>query len=230
MHELVTGLEADDGFSPIVRAAMAHLNLVLIHPFSDGNGCMSRCLQSLVLARENIIDPVFSSIEEYLGRNTQPYYDVLAEVGGGSWQPHRDPSPWVRFCLTAHLRQARTTLQRIKDSERLWEELGAVVRAAGITERTVDALYDAAIGFRVRNATYRATRGDEISEQAAGRDLRQLAAADLLTPVGEKRGRYYVASPQIRSIWQAIVESRKPRDDSDPFSAIATSAGDVASS
>jgi Fic family protein len=57
MHELVVGLETSDGFPPIVRAAMAHLNLVLVHPFRDGNGRMSRCLQTLVLTREGISTP-----------------------------------------------------------------------------------------------------------------------------------------------------------------------------
>lgn len=68
---------------------MAHLNLVMIHPFSDGNGRMARCLQTLVLAREGILEPEFSSIEEYLGRNTQDYYSVLAETSEGSWHPKK---------------------------------------------------------------------------------------------------------------------------------------------
>ena len=85
---------------------MAHLNLVMIHPFKDGNGRMARALQTLVLAREAILAPEFSSIEEYLGRNTPAYFDVLGQVGGGKWQPERDARPWVRFVLTAHYRQA----------------------------------------------------------------------------------------------------------------------------
>ena len=65
---------------PLVAAAMAHLNLVLVHPFSDGNGRMARCLQTFVLARDGLLAPEFSSIEEYLGRNTSAYYAVLAEA------------------------------------------------------------------------------------------------------------------------------------------------------
>ena len=61
--------------------------------------------------------PLFMSIEEYLGRNTQKYYDVLAEVGRGSWQPGNDARPWIRFILTAHLRQARTMLRRVRETE-----------------------------------------------------------------------------------------------------------------
>ena len=80
----------------------------MVHPFKDGNGRMARCLRSLVLAREGIpLSPVFLSIEEYLGRNTQAYPEVLAQVGDGEWQPYRESRPWIRFTLTAHLHQAR---------------------------------------------------------------------------------------------------------------------------
>jgi Fic family protein len=79
-----------------IRAAMAHLNLVMTHPFRDGNGRMSRCLQTLVLARDQILAPQFSSIEEYLGRNTQAYYRVLQQVGGNTWHPQHDARPWIR--------------------------------------------------------------------------------------------------------------------------------------
>jgi len=219
MHELVgrLGAEDDDDYPAMVRAAMAHLNLVLIHPFRDGNGRMARCLQTLVLAREHILEPVFCSIEEYLGRNTIPYYDILAEVGGGSWQPERDASAWVRFSLTAHLRQARTMLRRIKEAERLWEELERLAALRSLPERTIPVLYDAAIGLRVRNSTYRAISEDEITEHTASRDLRQLVDAGVLVPHGEKRGRFYRSSKELGGVFQTIIDARDPRDDSDPF-------------
>lgn len=81
VQELVHELESDVTTPAIVRAAMAHLNLVLIHPFRDGNGRMSRCIQTLVLAREQILAQELCSIEEYLGRNTDAYYRILAQVG-----------------------------------------------------------------------------------------------------------------------------------------------------
>jgi len=224
MTELVEQLSRDDaGIPSLVRAAMAHLNLVMIHPFKDGNGRMARCLQSLVLARQGVLSPVFMSIEEYLGKNTEDYYDVLGVVGGGSWQPQRNARPWVRFILTAHLRQARTLLQRVRESERLWERLEAFVAINGLPDRTMYALFDAAQGLRVRRATYRAIfedmAEDLISEQTATRDLRDMVVADLLVARGEKRGRYYVASPMVRAVWQEIIDSRDGRDNSDPFTA-----------
>ena len=91
----------DAGSGPaIIRGAMAHLNLAILHPFSDGNGRTARCLQTAVLAQDGVASPIFSSIAEYIGYNQQAYYDVRAEVGGGHWNPGRSAKPWIRFCIT----------------------------------------------------------------------------------------------------------------------------------
>lgn len=220
--ELVSSLAIPcaDG-TDIVQAGMAHLNLVMIHPFRDGNGRMSRCLQSLVLARSGVLAPVFMSIEEYLGRNTQQYYDVLGKVGRGSWHPENDARPWVRFTITAHLRQARTMLTRIYEAERLWVELERLVSQSRLPDRTLYVLFDAASRLRVRNSTYRATIDeageDSISEPTASKDLQRLVDAGLLVPNGEKRGRFYTAGAVLVQIRNDIRVGRSGRDDSDPF-------------
>jgi len=219
VRELVDDLNADEATPQLVRAAMAHLNLVMIHPFRDGNGRMARCLQSLVLARGGLLSPVFMSIEEYLGRNTDAYHGVLAEVGKGGWHPEHDARPWLRFTLTAHLRQARTMLRRVKESERLWLQLETVLDGKRLPYRTIYALFDAAHGLRVRNSTYRAELADKdgITLQTATRDLAELVGAGLLVARGQARGRHYVAGPALRDLSKAIIDARDPRDDSDPF-------------
>jgi len=205
--------------STIVTAAMAHLNLVMIHPFRDGNGRMARCLQSLILAQNGILSPVFMSIEEYLGRNTQSYYDILATVGGGSWQPSRDAGPWVRYILTAHLRQAQTLRRRVREAELLWMAFDEIVEKRGLPERSVVAVFDAAMGIRVRRGTYQKNfePEDDVSDQTASRDLRALVDAGLLVAQGEKRGRHYTASREIRELTAGIRSQSKARDNTDPF-------------
>lgn len=196
----------------LVKAAMAHLNLTMIHPFRDGNGRMARALQTMVLSREGILDPQFSSIEEYIGRHSNEYYSVLAQVGQGAWHPENDPLPWIKFALTAHYRQATDLLRRTRDLAKLWSELEALAKRMKINERTVNALAGAALGYRVRGPSYRAQA--DISEQQAKNDLRQLSDAGLLVPVGEKRGRYYVASNMLR---QVRLATKQERIEDDPF-------------
>jgi Fic family protein len=212
MQELIDSLNRHSNLPVMVRAAMAHLNLVMIHPFSDGNGRMGRALQTFVLSREGILDPTFSSIEEYLGHNTPAYYGVLAQVGRGAWHPEHDALPWLKFCLTAHYRQAETLLRRTKEMERLWNIIEDEVKRRKLNERVVLALSDAAYGSRVRNATYRGPA--EISDQVAGRDLLSLSEAGLLEPRGERRGRYYVAGEWLK---QAREQVRQPKTVTDPF-------------
>lgn len=204
--ELNDQLNASEEYPPMVRAAMAHLNLVMVHPFSDGNGRMARCLQTLVLAREGILESEFSSIEEYLGRNTQDYYDILAEVGKGRWAPRSDARPWLDFSLTAHHTQATTLLRRTKETDRVWSELERLVSDKKLPERVIYALSDATFGYRVRNATYLVIA--EVADSVASRDFKLLVDSGLLVPAGEKRGRAYIASSILIKIRE---RTREPK-------------------
>ncbi len=210
MKEFVETVQnCDDSIPVLIRAAMAHLNLVLIHPFSDGNGRMGRAVQTLVLARDGILPPEFSSIEEYLGsrNNTESYYSVLAEVGAGSWHPERDARPFVRFCLRAHLQQLITIDRRIREISRLFGDLETEISNRGLNPRMISALYDAAVGFRVRSMRYQS--GADVSPQVAARDLGLLVEQGLLEPHGEKRGRVYVGSQRLFDIREKCREARK---------------------
>ena len=213
MQDLADDLADSSDGETLVRGAMAHLNLVMIHPFKDGNGRMARALQTLVLARDRILAPQFSSIEEYLGRNTPAYYDVLGEVGGGTWDPSGDARPWIRFVLTAHYRQAETLARRIRETERLWAAIDETRASLGLEERTMGTLYNAAIGFKVRRPDH--IEYADVTERVATTDLTNLVKAGLLSPVGERRGRHYEASPTVKQVWDDIREERRPIPD--PF-------------
>jgi Fic family protein len=210
--ELVDALRAQGASSPLVRGAMAHLNLTLIHPFKDGNGRMARALQTLVIALGGSLHPVFSSIEEWLGENTQAYYDVLAATAQGEWSPHRSALPWVRFCLKAHYQQAGRMIRRNEEYDHLFTQVVRLAEGAGVHERSHLALFDAALGFRVTNQRYRAEA--EVSELVASRDLKGLVDLGLLVPQGEKRGRHYLAGETLR---RARAATRAPRSMLDPY-------------
>jgi Fic family protein len=193
---------------------MAHLNLVMIHPFRDGNGRMSRCLQTLVLAREQILAQDLCSIEEYLGRNTDAYYQILAEVGRGRWRPEGDALPWVRFCLTAHYVQAMSVLRRIRESQQLWLKLDELRLRHQLQERTLAALYDAAVGLRVRNTTYRTILRNQwqqdISSQVATLDLGAMVKVGLLDVHGSKRTTTYTAGEDVTVVAASVQRDRQP--------------------
>jgi Fic family protein len=201
LGELVDWLNEGDLEAPsYVRAAMAHFNLVGIHPWRDGNGRMSRALQTLVLGRDQITTPEFASIEEWLGtaRNTYDYYDALAEAQGGRWDPHEDMSRWVRFCLRAHHLQAQQVRRRLSEAGEVWILLEKQIDADGLNTRTVSALYEVFVNRRLRRSRYQLD--ESLSQGQAARDLRDLAARGWLTPYGETKGRFYAPGPRMQAI------------------------------
>lgn len=206
-------LPADRGVDPLVRAAMAHLNLVMIHPFRDGNGRMARVLQTQVLAQDEVLEPTFSSIEEWLGANTADYYAVLAAIGQGAWNPGNDAHLWVKFCLRAHHMQAQTLRRRFDEASRLWTALDDVVAEHRLPERATDALFDAARGLRVQRSTY--LKRVELEQRTATRDLSAMVDAGLLRSVGQTRARYYLADEPLAALHRQVRSSRPPLED--PF-------------
>ncbi|MCL2090692.1 MAG: Fic family protein [Micrococcales bacterium] len=202
MDELVADLARPDAEDPLVAAAMAHLNLVMIHPFRDGNGRMARAVQTLVLARGGVAEPEFASIEEWLGANTDDYYRVLAATGHDTWDPAGDAGLWVSFNLRAHHMQAQTVRSRWRRAQRTYELLDALLTTElahhHLPDRTLDALYTATLGFRLRRSPYASQTGTD--SRTASRDLKALVDAGLLRPVGATKGRHYVLGPQLDAV------------------------------
>ncbi|MFD5624498.1 Fic family protein [Streptomyces yangpuensis] len=214
MKELADWLNEGDLDAPVpVRASMAHLNLVKIHPWADGNGRTSRSLSTLVFSREDLMPPEFSSIEEWLGRaqNTYRYYDVLKEVGGEVWSPERDAGPWIKFALRAHHMQGQQAKRQVDVANRAWIRLGEEAAAEGLDERMLYALLPAFWGGRVRRTLYQ--QDAELSQQQAIRDLREMVRLEWLEPQGQARGRYYRAGTRMKPVLHAVRRSTKPPVD-----------------
>ncbi len=102
----MAGLNEKDDRPAVVRGAMAHLNLVQIHPFADGNGRIGRALHTLVMVRDGILDPEFAGIEKSIARDRTRYRESLAV--GPAWPGIREPTP-DRSCVSA---SARTCSRR----------------------------------------------------------------------------------------------------------------------
>lgn len=214
MRLLSKSLSTPTADDPLVRGAMAHLNLVMIHPFRDGNGRMARALQTMVLAQDQVVEPTFSSIEEWLGNNTQDYYDVLAATGHGAWNPDNDATLWVKFNLRAHHMQAQTMRRRFDEAEIQWRKIDELVAAHRLNDRIGAALFDALIGLRVTRPSY--VKLTELDERTATRDLVNAADIGLLEARGERRGRHYVAGEPLRQIQAELRAERKPLTDPYP--------------
>jgi Fic family protein len=198
MDEVVSWLADGDLEADVfVRAAMAHLNVISVHPFRDGNGRIARIIQSLVLARGGLGSPEFFSIEEYLGSHTADYYAALRETQGGSYQPERGATGWIAFCLDAHISQARRRLAQVEQAAARWQRLEDLADDRGWPERVVIGLEQSLIGGTDRSR-YAEEAG--VSPATASADLRRLLDAGLVEQRGRGRSSSYGASDALRAL------------------------------
>lgn len=202
VHDVARWLgSGDQTRHPVVRAAMAHLNMVSIHPFRDGNGRLARVVQSLVLAKEGLLRPELVSIEPYLGRHTREYYAVLEEVQGLAFDPHRDASAWVEFCIEAHVFEATERRRWLEIAYARHDFCERVAREEHYPDRIVIALDQALLGLPVMNADFR--READIAGPTATQDLQRLRRDGWLDQEGGGRSIRYVASKKLRERWSA---------------------------
>ncbi len=197
MDEVLAWLSEDEPETDVVvKAAMAHLNVTSVHPFRDGNGRIARIVQSLVLARGGLGAPEFFSIEEYLGEHTSDYYAALRETQGGSYQPERDATGWITFCLEAHIAQAKRRLTQVEQAAARWQHLEELVAQRGWPDRIVIALEQSLLGGTDRS---RYAKEADVSPATASADFRRLLDAGLVDQRGRGRSSAYVASDEVRA-------------------------------
>jgi Fic family protein len=134
------------------------------------------------------------SIEEYLGEHTDRYYSVLQEVQGGSYNPERDATAFVRLCIEAHLAQARRRLRQLDEAGKRWAYLEQLVHERGWPDRLVIALEQSLFDGTDR-ATYAAEA--DVSAPTATNDLRRLLDARLIEQQGRGRSTRYVATERL---------------------------------
>jgi fido (protein-threonine AMPylation protein) len=110
MEALVTSLHTGVSSDPVVRAAMAHLNLVMIHPFRDGNGRMARALATLVSTRSDIGEPEFSSIEQTATRDlaAPAAAGILTAYGNGRGRYYAACEPLKQIQESRRMRHIRS--------------------------------------------------------------------------------------------------------------------------
>jgi DNA-binding transcriptional ArsR family regulator len=128
----------------------------------------------------------------------------VPEAQGGSYQPDRDASGWVAFCVEAHLVQPRRRLAQLEAAVARWGHLESLVAEPGRPERLVIALEQSLIG-----GTERGSYGKEavVSRATASADFRRLLDAGLVEQRGRGKSTGYRASEELRSRVSRALES-----------------------
>jgi len=113
------GNEEHDG---VVRAGVAHLWFVTLHPFDDGNGRIARAIADLALARSERSSQRFYSMSAQIRQERAEYYDILERTQKGGM----DITPWMAWflgCLSRAIETAQGDLGTVLSKARFWESM-----------------------------------------------------------------------------------------------------------
>ena len=167
--------DASDKTDRVLRAALAHLWFVTIHPFDDGNGRIARAIADWALARSEDSPQRFYSMSAQIRHERNDYYEILEQTQKGTL----DITPWMQWflgCLGRAFEGTETTLAGVLRKARFWEKHAR----APVNERQRDIVNRLLDGFEGKLTTTKWARIEECSHDTALRDIHTLIDMGLL--------------------------------------------------
>jgi Fic family protein len=191
MGNFVAWANADTGEPLIIKAGLAHLWFVTLHPFDDGNGRIARAVGDLFLARADGGTQRYYSLSAQIQRERKAYYQILERTQRGSL----DVTAWLAWFLNAlqhALDAAQQGLAAVLNKARFWQRWAQ----QAFNERQVLMLNRVLDGADLRLNTRQWARLARCSTDTALRDLQQLLALGVIERLpGGGRSTAYGLSP-----------------------------------
>ena len=175
MRAFLDWFEAPAEADPVLRAGLAHLWFVTVHPFEDGNGRIARAVADMALARSEDSSQRFYSMSSQIRAERAAYYDVLERTQRGT----TDVTDWITWflaCLGRSIDAAGTALAAVLAKARFWERAGGIAlnqRQRRVLSRVLD-------GFEGKLTTSKWARLAKCSQDTALRDIMALVDHGLL--------------------------------------------------
>jgi Fic family protein len=177
-HEMETFLAWFNGqekIDPVLKAALAHLWFVTIHPFDDGNGRIARAIADMALARSEHSPQRFYSMSAQIRIERKAYYEMLEATQKGDL----DITPWLDWflaCLDRAFDGAENALASIMAKARFWEKHGR----ASFNERQSAIINRLLNGFEGKLTTSKWAGLAKCSQDTALRDIEDLIKRGVL--------------------------------------------------
>jgi Fic family protein len=183
MNAFLGRFNAPPTTDPVIKAALAHLWFVTIHPFEDGNGRIARAIADLALARSENSPQRFYSMSAQIRAERNAYYNQLERTQKGT----TDVTAWILWflgCLGRAIHDADGVLATVIAKARFWERAGALA----LSERQVNVLNRLLDGFEGKMTSSKWAAIAKCSQDTANRDIAALLELGLLRK-GEGGGR-----------------------------------------
>jgi Fic family protein len=179
----------------VVKAALAHLWFVTIHPFDDGNGRIARAIADLALARSENTWDRFYSMSSQIRQERAAYYNILEQTQRGEM----DVTPWMEWffdCLRRAIEGSESMLGGVLQKAKFWESAGHI----SLNDRQRKMLNLLWEGFQGALTTSKWAALTKSSQDTAGRDIASLVELGVLArnPQGGRGTSYRIAQPDER--------------------------------
>ena len=180
---------------PVLKAGIAHLWFVTIHPFDDGNGRIARAIADLCLARSEKSSQRFYSMSAQIRQERNDYYDILEDTQKGETEITQWLT-WFLECLGRAIDGAETLLASVLTKARFWESIGA----SPLNERQRLILNKLLDGFEGKLTSSKWAKLTKSSQDTAQRDINDLVQRGILvrSPEGGRSTSYTLAHPTAR--------------------------------
>ncbi len=122
MHAFLKWFGNNDDIDPVIKAGIAHLWFVTIHPFEDGNGRIARAIGDMALARADGTQDRFYSLSSQIEAERKHYYAQL-EKQQRATPDITDWLSWFLDCLGRAISNAETTLGNVLFKAQLWDTI-----------------------------------------------------------------------------------------------------------
>ena len=180
MDKFLRWFNQEEGIDPVLKAAIAHLWFVNIHPFDDGNGRLTRIITDMLLARADGLSQRFYSMSSAILRNKKSYYEILEYTG----MHGLDVTQWLIWFL--HTMQeaidtAYEKVQRVVRKSFFWQRNLSLQ----LNERQIKMLNLLWDGFEGKLNTGKWAKITHTSQATALRDIQDLVSKGLLRDSGE---------------------------------------------
>jgi Fic family protein len=168
--------ESNNNLDPILKAAVAHLWFVTIHPFEDGNGRIARAIGDMALARADSTQNRFYSISKQIASERKSYYEQLERQQRSS----PEITAWLQWfleCLERALNNAEHILSAVLFKAKLWQKLNQ--KSANERQRKViDIMLDDNFVGNINTSKY--AKLAKCSNDSALRDIQELKVWGIL--------------------------------------------------
>ena len=154
---------------PLLKAGLAHLWFVTIHPFDDGNGRIARAIADMALARSENSSQRFYSMSAQIRRERNDYYTTLEWTQKGDLDVTRWQE-WFLNCLLRAIEGAQDTLGSVLVKARFWERFAK----EPLNERQIKVLNRLLDGFEGKLTTSKWAKLAKCSQDTAYRDILNL--------------------------------------------------------